>query len=187
MDLSNNIGGGGAAIPCFLKGTKIQIDQSISAPVEHLEAGQFILTADGYKCLRWLAHVFMSYEELLFFPEHLPIVFELYSLTSNTPNEQLILSPNHFLLVDSKLVSAGSLVNGNGIFQDNIENYTRGLSYYHLEFDSEVFVFSHGVKSTSFLDIGNSSLFDNVEERPLDLASLRSSDLLTALEESLPS
>lgn len=178
-------GGGGAAVPCFLKGTKINVNKNISIPIEKLEAGQYIITEDGEKCVRWIAHVFMNYEELLFFPEHLPVVFESGSLTGNSPTEKLITSPNHFLLVNGTLVTAKSLINGKNINRDKLENYENGLTYYHIEFDSVMLTLSHGVFTSSYYDCGNVFLFDNAHERPLDLVSKNSSDLVSELEKSI--
>ena len=181
-DVSAGGGAGATSVPCFLEGTKINITPDIEVPIEQLSAGQFIITGSGNKCIRWIAKRYISHEELLFFQNCLPILFETSSLEDQIPSEPLFLSANHYVLHKGRLVTASSLVNQKSIKRAPLEKFKSGLCYYHIELDSEELIYSHGVQSSSFLEWANTFIFDNLDERPSDLMRFKPDQIKNELE-----
>ena len=138
-------------------------------PIEKLLPGQFIITGSGSKCIKWIAKKFISYEELIFFENCLPIRFDTSSLEDQIPKEPLFVSGNHFILHKGQLVTASSLINNSSIKRAPLDEFKSGLFYYHIELESEELIYSHGVQSSSFLEWANAFIFDNLDERPKDL------------------
>ncbi len=139
-------------IVCFAAGTLITTDKG-EVPVEQLSAGDKVLTLDdGLQNIRWIGSQKLSSQHLKVKPEFRPIRVSAGALAEHFPKRDLIVSPQHRILVQSKialrmfgthevLVAAKHLTQLSGI--DVIEPES-GIEYWHFLCDSHQVVFSEG-------------------------------------------
>ncbi len=140
---------------CFATGTNIQTARGPVA-VETLRPGDRLLTASGRLApIRWIGH---RVTDLARHPrphDIMPVRVRAGALGTNLPLRDLVLSPDHALLLDSHLVPVRHLINGASIVQE-----TRAtITYWHVELDRHDIVLAEGVAAESYLDTGNRSAF----------------------------
>ena len=140
-------------ILCFGSGTLITTIDG-ETPVEKLKLTDQILTLDdGHQPLRWIGSNWLNNNHLKHNPEIRPIRIQADALGEGFPKKDLIVSPQHRVLVRSKiaerifgstevLVPAKKLLTLNGI-EIQQEN-PNGVRYFHLMFDKHQIVFSNG-------------------------------------------
>lgn len=156
---------------CFVKGTLITTSRGL-VEIENLIVGDSVQGSSGWRTVKWIG--WHHYDASSFLTEEnktriAPICIRAHAIADNVPNNDLLISPWHHLLVDGKLVRAGSLVNGITITQ---ETHVTEVSYYHVELDQFDVIMAHGIYSESWADGGNRSFFQNV-----DITSLRPEDM----------
>jgi hypothetical protein len=93
-----------------------------------------------------------------------PILIAAGALSDGVPHRDLVLSPDHALLLDEHLIPAKILVNGQSIRQ--IKRH--GVNYYHVELPFHAVLSAEGALAESYLDTGNRGVFTNSAE-PLTL------------------
>lgn len=142
---------------CFVTGTLIETVQGPRA-VETLEPGDLVLTADhGPVPLRLSLFSAMTPGALQRRPELLAIRISAGALGTGLPDRDLLVSPQHRILVRSKiaqrmfgtdevLVAAKQLLQMDGI---DIATELTTFRYYHLVFDRHEIVISNGAQSES--------------------------------------
>ncbi|WP_415233398.1 Hint domain-containing protein [Pseudorhodobacter sp.] len=145
------------SIPCFTPGTLIATPKG-EVPVESLKAGDRVITRDnGIQELRWSGQRKFDWAHLAANPHLRPIMLRRGSLGNGLPERDMMLSPNHRVLVSNDrtslyfdehevLVSAKHLIGGKGIF----EVQSIGTAYIHLLFDQHEVVLSDGTWTESF-------------------------------------
>jgi len=141
-----------AFIVCFAGGTLIETDQG-QINVARLSVGDRVRTMDhGYQALRWI-----SGRRVRAFGNHAPIRIEAGALGSGLPRRALRVSPQHRILVRSKiamrmfgtpevLIAAKKLVGLPGITVDKTMPY---VTYWHFLFNRHEIVFSEGAATES--------------------------------------
>jgi hypothetical protein len=67
------------------------------------------------------------------------------ALGENVPSRDLLLSPDHAVLVDGILIHAGALVNGVSIMRD--AKVPAFFTYYHIELDEHALVIAENTPS----------------------------------------
>ena len=147
-----------ATTPCFTPGTMIATPKG-EVPVEQKpKAGDRIITRDnGIEELRWIGQRKFDWAHLTANPHLRPIMVRRGSLGNGLPERDMMLSPNHRVLVSNDrtslyfdehevLVAAKHLVGGKGIFE--VESI--GTAYIHLMFDQHEVVLSDGAWTESF-------------------------------------
>ncbi|MFN3663771.1 Hint domain-containing protein [Yoonia sp.] len=140
---------------CFAKGTLIATPEGQVA-VEKLDAGSAVYTADGdIQHIRWAGHTDMV--DLQASPDARPIRISAGSLGDGLPVQDLVVSPQHRILVRSKiaqrmfdaeevLVAAKHLLEIDGIARcDDLAH----VSYYHFLLDEHHIVWANGAMSES--------------------------------------
>lgn len=144
----------GGSIPCFAAGTRIKTPSGARA-VEALRPGDLVLTRDrGAMALRWIGQKTI---DPVTAPELAPILLPRDCLGRNRPNRDLLVSPNHRILVGAGagellfaapevLIPAKHLVGHNGI---RIAGTPDPVTYVHLLFDGHQIVTSNGLDSES--------------------------------------
>ena len=146
---------------CFMPGTRICTPAGTQA-VETFKPGDLVLTVGGAPApVRWVGRQTVS--RIFGDPLRvLPIRIKAGALGNNMPVRDLLLSPDHALLVDGVLMQAGALVNGTSVVRESDvpEIYT----YYHIELDDHSLVLAEGVPAETFVDNVDRLAFDNWDE-----------------------
>jgi hypothetical protein len=146
---------------CYYPGTKIRTPAG-DVVVEALAVGDDVVTADGRTLpLRWIGRNTVStrFADPL---RVLPIRIRAGALDDNLPVRDLLVSPEHALLIEDILVQAGALVNGISIIRERTVPET--FTYYHVELAEHVLILAEGTPAESFVDNIHRSAFDNWAE-----------------------
>lgn len=163
-DLALVYGGNGFLLECvcFLAGTTIATPDGGRA-IETLRPGALVLTADGTaRPVRWLGRQTIAAR----FADPLrvaPIRIRRGALGDNLPARDLLVSPDHALLVDGVLVQAGALVNFVSITREDHEMPER-FRYFHIELADHSLILAEGVAAETFIDNVDRLAFDNWDE-----------------------
>ncbi len=95
-------------------------------------------------------------------PEHVaPIRFRKGAIAENQPVRDLLVSPEHCLIIDGLCVPAKLLVNGGSITS---ERNHAPFRYYHIELERHGILLAENALAESYLDTGNRYWFDNSDE-----------------------
>ncbi|WP_411892903.1 Hint domain-containing protein [Yoonia sp. SDW83-1] len=90
-------------VVCFSSGTLLRTDSGIKA-IECLEVGDVLYTFDnGLKPIRWIGHRHLNEITLCANPNLRPIRIKAGALAKNVPLHDLIVSPQHRILIRSKI------------------------------------------------------------------------------------
>jgi hypothetical protein len=89
-----------------------------------------------------------------------PIRIQRDAIAEGMPHRDLLVSPDHAILVDGMLICARQLVNGTTI---RPERDWTAVDYYHLELDQHAILLAEGLPAESYLDTGNSGFFANAD------------------------
>jgi len=161
--------------PCFTPGTLIATPRG-ERPVENLDVGDRIITRDnGIQEIRWVGHNAMGREDLARASHLQPILIQRGALGNDLPERDMMVSPNHRVLVASDktalyfedrevLVAAKHLTGLIGI--DAVE--TTAVTYIHFMFSQHEVVLSDGAWTESFQP-GDQSLrgLDNAQRNEI--------------------
>ncbi len=152
-------------VACFAKGSLIRTDKG-DVPIEHLKIGSKVLTKDhGYQNIRWIGVRRVDETELAAEPKLIPIRIRAGALGEGRPSADLMVSPQHRMLVASKIadrmfgeievfVSAKSLIALDGV--EDAKDVS-GVDYYHLMCDRHQIIFANDAPTES-LYLGSQSV-----------------------------
>lgn len=146
---------------CFMPGTMVATPSGAVA-VEDLKVGDLVLTHDGRAMpVNWLGRQTVS---TIFADKQrvLPIRFKAGALAAHVPSRDLLVSPDHALLVDGNLIQAGALVNGTSIVREH--NVPTVFTYYHVEVDDHSLILAENTPAETFVDNIDRMGFDNWAE-----------------------
>lgn len=142
---------------CFTAGSLIlTIDGPIA--VEELAEGDLVMTKDhGAQAIRWIGSRKLNSLELGQAPHLLPIRIQAGALGGGTPETDLLVSPQHRMLVRSKiaqrmfdedevLVAAKQLLAVDGV---DVATDATGVEYFHVMFDQHEIIFANGAETES--------------------------------------
>lgn len=143
--------------PCFVRGTLIETDMGL-IPVENLQQDMKVATRDnGLQPIRWIGARILGAHILEAAPHLRPIRITAGALGRNTPARDLLVSPQHRVLVrsniaqklfgtDEVLVAAKQLLQIEGI---DIAQDVEEVEYFHILFDRHEVIFSNGAETES--------------------------------------
>lgn len=148
-------------VVCFLAGTRITTPGG-ETPVEDLAIGDLVVTADGRTApVKWVGvqTVVSVFADPL---RSFPVRITAGALGEDLPARDLLVSPDHALMLDGLLVQAGALVNDATIVREAAmpERFT----YFHIELARHDLVLAEGVPAETFLDTVTRRRFDNFAE-----------------------
>ncbi|MEN8738717.1 MAG: Hint domain-containing protein [Phaeobacter gallaeciensis] len=165
VHLSLNVGqraqpqnGADTGLICFTPGTLIDTPGG-TCPVERLSPGDLVQTRDnGPQAIRWIGARRMSGARLFVYPALRPVRVRAGALALDRPEEDLLVSPEHRLLLRGArvqalfntpevLVAARDLINGTSVAPDT---QLREVTYIHLLFEEHQVLWANGVESESF-------------------------------------
>lgn len=149
------------AAACFCAGTMIATPEGERA-VETLAIGDLVLTADGKPApVRWMGRqtVATRFGDPL---RILPVRITAGALADGVPARDLMLSPDHAVLVEGVLVQAGALVNGTTILR--VFDVPEIFTYHHIELAEHDLIVAEGAPAETFVDNVDRMAFDNWDE-----------------------
>lgn len=147
----------GTMIVCFTRGTLIETEYGLRA-IEDLKAGDQVYTRDnGLKPISWIGASKLTGATLAAKANLRPIRIKAGALAPKVPSADLMVSPQHRVLVRSKiaqrmfgtdevLVAAKQLLQIEGI--DIVEGLSE-VEYFHMLFDQHEIVLSNGAETES--------------------------------------
>ncbi len=148
----------GAGVICFTQDTLIAMQEGVK-PVQDIVAGDRILTKDdGAQEILWVGSRRMSGARLYAMPQLRPIRIRAGALGDGEPEEDLLVSPHHRVLLKGKtaellfntpevLVAAQDLVNDHSIL---VDYEVRDVTYFHVMTERHQVVWANGVETESF-------------------------------------
>jgi hypothetical protein len=153
---------------CFLVGTQIATPTGELA-VERLSAGDLVMTLHGkaealtdrqldVQPVKWIGRRRI---DLTTHPQPemvAPVRIQRGAFYNNVPHIDLLLSPDHAIFVDGKLICARQLINGATIRQQL--DWTVA-DYCHVELDQHAILLAEGLPAESYIDTGNRGFFEN--------------------------
>jgi len=143
---------------CFAEGTRILTARG-EVPVEQLAEDDLIVTLAGEQYpLKWLGCRRLDLSRHAMPELAAPVRIRRHAFGEDLPRRDLVVSPDHSLLVDDKLIPAKLLINGMTIVQDRD---VRCVTYYHVELERHAVLLAEGLPAESYLDTGNRAFFDN--------------------------
>lgn len=143
---------------CFTPDTRLATPQG-QRQIRQLRAGDTILTRDnGPQQVLWAGHRRMSGARLYAMPQLRPIRFRANSMGLYRPDEDLLVSPQHRMLVkgaaaqalfntDEVLVAAEHLTNDLTI---TVDQSMREVTYVHILLERHNVVWANGLETESF-------------------------------------
>ncbi|MGB0412576.1 MAG: Hint domain-containing protein [Pikeienuella sp.] len=140
-------------VPCFTPGTMIDTPFG-QRKVETLKAGDFVLTRDrGPQMLRYVARRVLDGNALDAAPHLLPVVIGKGTLGDNLPHEDLVVSPQHRMLIGG--APARLLFGFDEVLAPAValrgERMTIGsVEYLHLVFEDHQVITANGAATESF-------------------------------------
>jgi hypothetical protein len=146
---------------CFAAGTRILTARGEVA-VETLAPGDLVATVSGagaaMKPVVFLGRRRVALAGNPAAAALAPVRIAAGALAENTPRRDLLVSPDHCLFLDGRLVPARLLVNGGTI---TVEHCMAEVSYFHIELEGHDVVLAEGAAAESWLDTGNRDWFEN--------------------------
>lgn len=143
---------------CFTPDTRLMTPDGVRA-IQSLRPGDLILTRDnGPQPVLWSGHRRMSGARLYAMPHLRPIRFRAGALGTDRPDADLLVSPQHRMLVKGAsalalfntpevLVAAEDLVNDGSIMVDQA---MREVTYVHILLEQHNIVWANGLETESF-------------------------------------
>jgi hypothetical protein len=167
-------------VPCFASGTLIETRNG-PVRVEALAVGDRVLTHDnGDQTIRWIGSRHLSRARLQANPRLRPVRIRANALGPGCPERDLIVSPQHRVLVSSLislrifecedvLIPANKLLPLEGV--EVMGDSPCGVEYWHILLDGHEIVWSNGTPTESLL-AGPQALKAICPERRAEIASL---------------
>lgn len=184
---------------CFTRGTMIETARG-SRAIEILAVGDLVLTKDrGLQPIRWIGSRVLAPEILSRHENLRPIRIKKEALGPDTPSADLVVSPQHRILLRSKiaqrmfgtdeiLVAAKQLLMLDGV--EICDEFFGNVEYFHMLFDQHEVVFANGTEAESLYTgpqalktVGKAAL----EEILTIFPELRNADLAPQAARFLPS
>jgi Hint domain len=153
-----------ASAVCYAAVTRI-LTATGERTVETLMRGDIVLTLSGGElCAQPVKWIGQRRIDLTAHPHPetvAPIRIARGAFADNMPHRDLLVSPDHAVFVDGKLICARQLVNGSTIRQE--KGWT-SVEYFHVELDAHAILLAEGLPAESYLNTGNRGFFANSGE-----------------------
>jgi autotransporter-associated beta strand protein len=147
--------------PCYCRGTLIRTELG-ERPVEDLAVGDDVMIRSGaLRPIKWIGQrkVAARFADPL---RAWPVRIKAHALAEGVPARDLLLSPDHAILVDDVLVQAGALVNNTSIVRET--ELPETFTYYHIELDEHSLILAENTPAETFIDNVDRLGFDNWQE-----------------------
>ena len=173
-------------LTCFLPGVMIATPDGERA-VETLRAGDAVLAVEhGRQVIRrlvWAGSDPVVVPDDRCEAERLPVRIRRDALADGVPHADLLVTPEHCLLLEGRFVPARMLVNGRSVV---IETEMRSYTAHHIETEPHAIIMANGAPTESYLETGSRSLRTSagIVVRPLTMAKSWARDAAAPLEVS---
>ncbi len=153
-------------LACFALGTRIRTANG-DVPVEALRDGELVptLVSGGLSRVRWIGRRTLDVTRHARPWDVAPVRVRAHTFAAGVPIRDLLLSPDHAVMLDGALIPIRYLRNGATIAQEAVA----AITYFHVELDAHDVLLAEGLPAESFLDTGNRAAFANAAG-PVDLA-----------------
>jgi hypothetical protein len=153
----------GMGAGCFMSGARIRAARG-EVSVDMIAPGdEVVVLRDGEATLepvKWIGYSYIDIATHANPEEAAPIRFRAGAVADQQPIRDLVVSPEHCLIIDGLCVPSKLLVNGGSIVS---ERDLPPFTYYHIELDRHGVLTAENTPTESYLDTGNRSLFDNAD------------------------
>jgi len=92
----------------------------------------------------------------------LPIRIKAGAIADNVPSRDLLISPDHAILIDGVLVQAAALLNDSSIVRESAVPSV--FTYYHVEVEDHSLILAENTPAETFVDNVDRMRFDNWDE-----------------------
>ncbi len=150
-------------VPCFTSGARIRAARGDVAVETIARGDKVVVIRDGQESLEPVEWVGYSHIDIARHgnPEDAaPIRFRSGAIVDGQPIRDLVVSPEHCLILDGLCVPAKLLVNGGSIVS---ERDHPPFTYFHLELERHGILLAENTPAESYLDTGNRASFDNAD------------------------
>ena len=151
-------------MPCYAAGTRI-LTATGERTVESLLQGDIVLTLSNGELnaqpVKWIGRRRIDLTAHPHPETVAPVRIRRGAFADNMPHTDLLVSPDHAIFVDGKLICARQLINGTTIHQE--KSWT-SVEYFHVELDSHAILLAEGLPAESYLNTGNHGFFANSGE-----------------------
>ncbi|CBV42697.1 Hint domain-containing protein [Halomonas elongata] len=155
------LSGGTYTHNCFAAGTMIATPDG-EVPVESLSIGDPVLTASGEVVpVKWIGRQSVH---RLFAGGQTPVRIKEGALAPGQPNQDLILTANHGVIIDGLVINAGVLVNHDTIDYLPWSEMPAAITYYHIETNTHEVVIANGTEAETYIDYVDRQAFSNYSE-----------------------
>ncbi|CAK7192808.1 hypothetical protein COMNV_01017 [Commensalibacter sp. Nvir] len=141
---------------CFLSGSQIATPKGLTN-IEHLKIGDEILTYNNNKTQKdeiiWIGKATCLVRPYL--PDDqagYPVCVRKNAIKENVPSENLFITAEHCLYIDSQFIPVRMMVNHRSIHYDKTVTF---YEYYHIETKMHSVIMANGLLTESYLDTGN--------------------------------
>jgi len=145
-----------SSIPCFAAGTRLLTVRG-EVPVESLRVGDLLPAMHGARVrpVVWLGHRRVDCHRHPRPWDVQPVRIEAGAFAPGVPHRDLLLSPDHAVLVGEVLIPVRYLINGATIAQVEMD----AVTYWHVELPRHEVLLAEGLTCESYLDTGNRFTF----------------------------
>ena len=143
---------------CFAAGSRIDTPTGPVA-VEDLKQGDTVLLATGMtRPVKWIGWRHLQVRRHIDPDSVRPIRIKAHAVAEGAPRHDLLVSPDHAIFIDGKLIPARLLRNGTTIVE---AREVETVTYFHVELDAHDVLLAEGLATESYLDTGNRASFQN--------------------------
>ncbi|MGQ0334896.1 Hint domain-containing protein [Halomonas elongata] len=147
---------------CFAAGTMISTPDG-EAAVETLSIGDLVMTASGEQVpVKWIGR--QTIRRLAAAGNYSPVRIRESALAAGVPNQDLVLTASHGVILDDLVINAGALVNHDTIDYVPGSELPDAVTYYHIETDSHEVILANGTEAETYVDYVDRQAFDNYAE-----------------------
>jgi hypothetical protein len=156
VTLALDAAAGVSAAACFAEGTAIATVRGPVA-VERLRRGMRVrLAGGGTAPVIWTGHRRMNCADHPRPADVRPVRLAAHAIAPDRPARDLLLSPDHAVLLAGVLIPVRYLLNGATIVQVP----AGGITYWHVELPAHAALLAENLPAESYLDTGNRGAFD---------------------------
>ena len=150
-------------VACFAAGTRI-LTGGGEVAVEALRIGDLVATVNSGRLARiaWIGHTVIDLSRHPQPDRVTPVRIEADAIAPGMPHRDLLLSPDHAVHLDGRLLPAHLLINGTSIRREPPQaRFECRIAYFHIELDRHAILLADGLPAESYLYTGNRTSFAN--------------------------